>query len=71
MRLCIFLMLISVGMIGMMFFYTWVASNKYETTQTLYQWRFVIPPIAIILQFLAFRGIRKDEILVKAFDRIR
>ncbi len=71
MRLCIFLMLISVGMIGMMFFYTWVAGNKFDATQTLYQWRFVIPPIAIILQFLAFRGIRKDELLVKAYDRIR
>lgn len=71
MRLCIFLMLVSFGMAGMMFYYTWVAVNKFETLQTLYQWRFVIPPIIIILLYLAFRGIRRDELMVKAYDRIR
>lgn len=71
MRLCIYLMLISVGMVAMMFYFTWVAGNKFDANQTLYQWRYVIPPIAIILQFLAFRGIRKDELMVKAYDRIR
>jgi len=71
MRLCIFLMLISVGMVAMMFYYTWMSGNKFDASQTLYQWRFVIPPILIILQYLAFRGIRKDELLVKAYDRIR
>lgn len=71
MRLCIFLMLISVGMVGIMFYYTWVARTTFESTQTLYQWRFVIPLIVIVLLYLAFRGIRKDELLVKAYDRIR
>ncbi|MDX2429622.1 MAG: DUF4293 domain-containing protein [Bacteroides sp.] len=71
MRLCIFLILISFGMVGIMFYYTWVAGAKFDTTQTLYQWRFVIPPIAIVLLFLAFRGIRKDELMVKAYERIR
>jgi Domain of unknown function (DUF4293) len=45
--------------------------NNFEITQTLYKWRFVIPLIAIILQYLAFRRIRRDELLVKAYDRIR
>ncbi|MCP4310896.1 MAG: DUF4293 domain-containing protein [Bacteroidetes bacterium] len=71
MRICIFLILVSFGMAGIMFFYTWVAGNKFEAVQTLYQWRFVIPPIVIILLYLAFRGIRKDELMVKAYDRIR
>ncbi len=71
MRLCIFLILVSFGMVGIMFYYTWVSGIKFETTQTLYQWRFVIPPIAIVLLYLAFRGIRKDELMVKAYDRIR
>ena len=65
------MILISIGMIAMMVYYTWVAAHKFETVQTLYQWRYVIPPIVIILQYLAFRGIRKDELLVKAYDRIR
>ena len=71
MRLCIFLILVSFGMVGIMFYYTWVSGIKFETTQTLYQWRFVIPPIAIVFLYLAFRGIRKDELMVKAYDRIR
>jgi len=71
MRICIFLMLVSIGMTGMMIYYTWVAGNKFDTIHTLYQWRYVIPPIVIILQYLAFRGIRKDELMVKAYDRIR
>ena len=71
MRLCIFLIFLGAGMIGMMFFYTWVAGSNIETTQTLYLWRFVIPPICIIMLYLAFRRIRRDELLVKAYDRIR
>ena len=71
MRFCIFLILVSFGMVGIMFYYTWVSGSKFESTQTLYQWRFVIPPIAIVLLYLAFRGIRKDELMVKAYDRIR
>lgn len=71
MRLCIFLMLVSFGMVGIMFYFTWVAGSKFEASQTLYQWRYVIPPIAIVLLYLAFRAIRKDELMVKAYDRIR
>ncbi len=71
MRLCIFLMLVSFGMVGIMVYYTWVAGNMFEVTQTLYQWRYVIPPILIVLLYLAFRGIRKDELMVKAYERIR
>jgi hypothetical protein len=71
MRICIFLILISFGMVGMMFYYSWVTGTKFETTQTLYQWRIVMPPIAIVLLYLAFRGIRKDELMVKAYERIR
>ncbi len=35
MRLCIFLILISFGMVGIMFYYTWVAGTKFDATQTL------------------------------------
>jgi hypothetical protein len=31
----------------------------------------VFPVLAIILIYLAFRGIRKDEILIRSLDRIR
>ena len=71
MRLSVFLMFLFAGMTGMMFFYTWMVNGSFDATATIYLWRFVIPPVSIILQYLAFRGIRRDELLVKAYDRIR
>lgn len=71
MRIAVFLILLNAGMIGMMFYYTFVARNQIEGALVMHQWRFVIPPINIILLYFAFRRIRRDELLVKAFDRIR
>lgn len=71
MRLSIFLMFISGGSLGMMFYYIWLTGQRFSVTGTLYQWRFVLPLVAMVLFFLAFRMIRRDELLVKAYDRIR
>jgi drug/metabolite transporter (DMT)-like permease len=71
MRVSIFLILMNAGMIGLMFYYTWIVSQKFGTTHTLHQWRFVIPLVCMVLIYLAFRRIRRDELLVKAYDRIR
>ena len=71
MRICVFLMFLSAGSLGLMFYYNWVVGASFETAHTLYQWRFVLPAICIILQYLARRRIHRDELLVKAYDRIR
>lgn len=71
MRIAIFLILLNAGIIGMMFFYTYMAKIQLEGALTLHQWRFIVPPISIILLYFAFRRIRRDELMVKAFDRIR
>ncbi len=71
MRVTIFLILLFGGTVGMMFYYTFVAGNQWEESSTLHQWRFVVPPVAMILLYLAFRRIRRDELLVKAYERIR
>ena len=71
MRICIFLMLLSAGMVGLIFYYTYFINLKFEGLQTIHRWRIVIPPIAIILLYLAFRRIRRDELMVKAYERIR
>ncbi len=70
-RICIFLMLLSAGIVGLIFYYTYFISLKFDGLQTIHRWRIVIPSIAIILLYLAFRRIRRDELMVKAFDRIR
>jgi hypothetical protein len=71
MRICIFMILLHAGTVVMIFYYIAVARNHLEGAQVIHQWRIVIPPIAIILIYMAFRRIRRDELLVKAYDRIR
>ncbi len=71
MRIAVFLILLNAGMIGIMFYYTFVAKSQLEGALVMHQWRFVLPPINMILLYFAFRRIRRDELLVKAFDRIR
>ena len=70
-RLCIFLIFLCAGMTGMMFYYTWFVGNTFEAEHPIYLWRFGLPPVCMITLYLAFRRIRRDELLVKAYDRIR
>lgn len=70
-RISIFLMLLQAGIVGLVFFYIFYLKTSQEELITVYQWRIMIPPINIILLYLAFRRIRRDELLVKAYDRIR
>ena len=71
MRISVFLIFLFAGMVGMMFYYVAMAKNQLEEAIVVHQWRFVVPPICMILLYLAFRRIRRDELLVKAYDRIR
>ena len=66
-RICVFLMLVFLGVEGIMFYYAWII----DQLGFIPLWRFVVPPINIILAYLAMRRIRRDELLVKAYDRIR
>lgn len=70
-RICVFLMLLSAGIMGLIFYYTYFIGLKFDGVQTIHRWRIVVPPILIILLYLAFRRIRRDELMVKAYDRIR
>ena len=71
MRITIFLILLNAGMVGMMFYYVAVARHQLDGAITVHLWRFIVPPVNMILLYLAFRRIRRDELLVKAYDRIR
>jgi len=71
MRICIFLMILSAGAVGMVLFYHWMIGSVQEVTAPVYGWRLLIPPVNLILFYLAFRMIRRDELLVKAYERIR
>jgi len=71
MRLTIFQMFFNLGLIALALYYVAYIKHNYHGIKFLFEWRIVIPPIMLVLLILAFRGIRKDELLVKAADRIR
>lgn len=46
-------------------------SNSTETMKTTYLFGCILPFVALILNVLAFRGVKKDEELVRSADRLR
>lgn len=71
MRMTLFLMFFNLGLVAVVAYYVAYVMHNYNGEQFLFEWRIVIPPIMLILLVLAFRGIRKDELMVRAADRIR
>jgi hypothetical protein len=70
-RFCIYNILLNVGMIGMLIMQISAFLKNNEVSAHSYTPVLVIPIATIILLYLAFRGIRKDEVLVKAYERLR
>ena len=67
MRLCIYNMVLSLGLFGMILF---VVKHVSGVTATAFRIPMLFPLLAFVLVLLAFRAIRKDHILTQ-FDRIR
>lgn len=77
MRLCVYNILITIGLAAVMFFYYFIIV-KGEIGNTglsvkihSFTYTIIIPFINIILLFQAFRSIRRDDILIKSYDRLR
>ncbi len=70
MRLCMFNIILMIGSIGLMYFYL-MHMNSILKGNIHYDYPFIFPLISAILTYLAFRGIRRDELLVRSLDRIR
>ena len=70
-RFCIYNMLLNAGLISMLILNIsdFMKNNSVEAHS--YSPILAMPIVSIILLYLAFRGIRKDEVLVKAYDRLR
>ncbi|HYW95834.1 MAG TPA: DUF4293 domain-containing protein [Bacteroidales bacterium] len=71
MRLCVFNIMLMFGLVGLIWFYTRYAVNKYDGIDSVFLWPIVIPFISIILTYLALKGIQKDDALVKSYERLR
>ena len=67
-RLCIYNLLLLIGLTGVGLF---VLFSVQDVQRVVFGLPAVFPVIAIILHYLAFRGIRKDELMVMALSRLR
>ncbi len=70
MRLCIYNILLMFGLIGLIYYYTNNFSEQLSAN-IHYSFPTTFPFISIILVYLAFRAIKKDENLIRSLDRIR
>lgn len=70
-RLCIYNILLNIGLIGLFVFYYLNFINNHDISEKMFTIFTPVPLANIILLILAFRGIRKDEVIVKAYDRLR
>lgn len=71
MRLTLFQMFFNLGLIALVVYFAWFIRHNFDGVQSVFQWRIVIPPVMLVLLILAFRGIRKDELMIKAYERVR
>ncbi len=71
MRICIYNILLLIGSLGLIYYYFQDIIEKYNAPNYSFSFTIVIPLVTIILLYLAFRGIRRDELLVKSVNRIR
>ena len=70
MKLTVVAILLSLALNGAMYYLTDSFSSQFAA-QVRYTVAFIFPVISSILLILAYRGIRKDENLIKSLDRIR
>ena len=70
-RISVYSIILAFGLIGLVYYYFVVGFRQLDDPAYALRFPLVIPAIFIILIYLAFRGIRKDEILVRSLDRIR
>jgi hypothetical protein len=70
-RICIYTILLNAGLIAFLVLVISGFLKHNQVSAHSYSIAIAIPLVNIILLFLAFRGIRKDEVLIKAYERLR
>ena len=69
-RLSLVNLFVALCLEGVIFLEAWLGAQRLSGHFTLTVY-FLVPTIAIILIYLAFRAIKKDELLIRSIDRIR
>lgn len=68
MRVLVFCMILILGYYGYFAFFVLVGKGDGHFTPSLTA---ALPLVAFVLDYLAFRGIMKDELLIRSLDRLR
>jgi D-alanyl-lipoteichoic acid acyltransferase DltB (MBOAT superfamily) len=71
MRLCMFNILLMLGLVGLIYFYTKMIEGNLNAPNSVLLWPIVVPPVSAVFTFLAMKAIQKDDALVKSYDRLR
>lgn len=71
MRLCVYNILLSLAQFILLLFYFFKFKNEFGAELHSFSFTIILPLVNIILIFQAFRAIRRDDILIKSYDRLR
>ncbi|MBN2212865.1 MAG: DUF4293 domain-containing protein [Bacteroidales bacterium] len=71
MRLCVYNILLMIGLLLLLLYYFRFAYKAYNITAHHFKIIAVLPVLCIVLNIMAFSGIRRDELLVKTYERLR
>ncbi|MCU0377657.1 MAG: DUF4293 domain-containing protein [Bacteroidales bacterium] len=70
MRVTMIALMLSLGTVLLGAYYVYMFDRKIDVT-IMWKVKSIFPLVSAILAWLAYRGILKDEILVKSYDRLR
>lgn len=70
-RFCVYNIILSIGLLVLFAYYILQIKHNIEIAAISYKVWMAIPLISLFCSVQALRGIRKDEILVKSYDRLR
>jgi len=68
--LALSVIILIVGFIFVLIYYSWIVITEYNA-EIVPGFKMVIPVLMLIFSVLAYRGIRKDDRLVRSYDRLR
>ena len=69
-RMSVFGGLLLVGYYVVFVYFVYVFKSRYDADFTL-NWTAAFPAVALILDYLAFRNIMKDELMIRSLERLR
>lgn len=70
-RMTIFVILLLIGFYAVFGVFAYMLSEDLEGTTFRMGWALCLPAVSMILNYLAFRAIYRDELMVRAADRLR